>query len=266
MNEQQRRIAEYVARNAERMPYLTVDEIAGDLGVSIASVSRFARFVGYDGFKQLKSSFRDAAQATPRRKLEARLSVLDEADLIGQHIGSEIGHLDATARSIDRSRFDRAIDLLTASRRLFVYAAGPNEALSHLLSFRFGRFGYDVRPIGRDNARLAERVAQMREDDCLVCFGFFRESDEATILLKAAGARGVGTILITDLHVSTMGEHAEVVIRTERGRQAEYHSLTVPVAVIDCLILGVARRLPDETTAALDNVTSARAEVERLRQ
>lgn len=265
MNEQQRRIAEFVSRNADRMPYLTVGEVARELDVSIASVSRFARLVGFSGFKELKSSFRGRREATPRRKVEERLSSLSSTDVVGQLVLAEIAHLQETAAALTPEIFDAALRILTAGRRLFVYAGGPNEALAQIIEFRFGRFGYDVRRIGRDNARVSEQVAQMRENDAVLTFGFFRESSEVTVVLRAAERRGLGTILVTDLHVSRMSELASVVILVDRGRHDEYHSLVAPLAVIDCLVLGVAQRLPEESADSLDRVARARAEVEELR-
>lgn len=265
MNEQQRRIAEFVSRNADRMPYLTVGEVARELDVSIASVSRFARLVGFAGFKELKSAFRGRREATPRRKVEERLSNLSSTDVVGQLVLAEIAHLQETAAALTPEIFTAAIDRLTASRRLFVYAAGPNEALAQIIEFRFARFGYDVRRIGRDNARISEQVAQMREGDAVLTFGFFRESAEITIILRAAERRRLGTILVTDLHVSRMSEIADVVILVDRGRHDEYHSLVAPLAVIDCLVLGVAKRIPDESAESLDRVARARSEVEELR-
>ena len=265
LDEQQRAIAEFLSRNADRVAYLTVEEIASELSISIASVSRFARVAGYKGFKELKSAFREQASPTPRRKVESRVSAPMPEGVLSAVVTAEVEHLRETAGLISPEQLEAATTILTASRRLFVYAAGPNEALGHLIRFRFNRFGYDVRHIGRDNERLAENVAHIRGGDSLLAYGFFRESTEVSVLFAAARPLGCGTVLVTDLRVSGMAERADVTLRAERGPSESYHSLVAPIAVTDALILSVARRLGEEAADSLDAVARARTEIERLR-
>jgi len=51
----QKRLADCIARNSQDVPFQSVHEIAGVTGISIASISRFAREVGCDGFRDLKT-------------------------------------------------------------------------------------------------------------------------------------------------------------------------------------------------------------------
>jgi len=51
----QKRLADCIARNSQDVPFQSVHKIAGVTGISIASISRFAREVGCDGFRDLKT-------------------------------------------------------------------------------------------------------------------------------------------------------------------------------------------------------------------
>ena len=51
----QRSLAEYILANGEEVPFLSVHELAAAAGVSTASVSRFARAVGCESFKDFRT-------------------------------------------------------------------------------------------------------------------------------------------------------------------------------------------------------------------
>ena len=51
----QRKIADYFLGNQERIGNLSSFEVAREIGVSNASIIRFCRILGYEGFKDLKN-------------------------------------------------------------------------------------------------------------------------------------------------------------------------------------------------------------------
>ena len=51
----QQKIADYFIRNPERVGMCSSMEVAKEIGVSDASIIRFARTIGYEGFTDLKN-------------------------------------------------------------------------------------------------------------------------------------------------------------------------------------------------------------------
>ena len=51
----QQKIADYFLNNQERLAGLSSQEAAQEIGVSDASIIRFCRIIGYEGFKDLKA-------------------------------------------------------------------------------------------------------------------------------------------------------------------------------------------------------------------
>lgn len=62
----QQKIADYFIRNPERVGICSSMEVAKEIGVSDASITRFARAIGYEGFTDLKNDIYNnlAKQAT----------------------------------------------------------------------------------------------------------------------------------------------------------------------------------------------------------
>ena len=57
----QKRIADAITGSREEMPFLSVHDLAGRAGVSAASITRFARMLGFDSLK----AFRKALASIP---------------------------------------------------------------------------------------------------------------------------------------------------------------------------------------------------------
>ena len=56
----QKRLAQYLLSHFTEIPFQTVAEISNKAGVSDATVVRFSKTFGYDGFPQLKEQFQKA--------------------------------------------------------------------------------------------------------------------------------------------------------------------------------------------------------------
>ncbi|HOG48912.1 MAG TPA: hypothetical protein PLB78_19950, partial [Anaerolineae bacterium] len=70
---------------------------------------------------------------------------------------------------------------------------------------------------------------------------------------------GCGSVFLTDTLGATFKDRVDVVLAARRGPVSTFHSLTVPMAIINALILTVAMARPGESVAALDRLQELRA-------
>ncbi len=69
-------------------------------------------------------------------------------------------------------------------------------------------------------------------------------------------------ILLTDTLGSVIGEKVDIVLTARRGPVSAFHSLVVPMTIINTLLLEIATRDQDAVTANLDKLDQLR---ERLK-
>jgi DNA-binding MurR/RpiR family transcriptional regulator len=69
---------------------------------------------------------------------------------------------------------------------------------------------------------------------------------------------GCPSILLTDTLGPVLGDRADVTLAARRGPVSTFHSLTVPMSVLNALILAVAMANPDESLAALNRLQQLR--------
>ena len=51
----QRRLADYILENGDEIPFLSSHDMARAAGVSVPTISRFARAIGHDSFKDFRT-------------------------------------------------------------------------------------------------------------------------------------------------------------------------------------------------------------------
>lgn len=144
LSKAQQRIADYLSRNEGGIPYMTEHDIAENTGVSIATVSRFWKVIGFRNLKELKTRMKSETAAPPAAKLKDKLKRVSEQDVAGQMLTMEMRHLQDTFEHLSREDFQGAVETLAHARRVFVFGTGPSRSLCELFRFRFTRFGLDI--------------------------------------------------------------------------------------------------------------------------
>ncbi len=263
LSKSERRIAEYLLANYEQATFLSAAALAESLGVSESTTVRFARSIGYRGFPELRSALQSIfrAKVTPATRLQHKFADLKtgESDLFPQIVAMERQYLDEAVTSIDPDDLRRAIGIIAQAKRLFVRAGGPSAMLAELFELRMRRFGLLTISITESGRALTEKLQLMQPKDVVLATGFLRVSAELAAVIDHAHKTGCRTILLTDTLASAFGEQVDVVLAARRGPVSDFHSLTVPMAILNALILGVALRRPKASLDALKRFEELRA-------
>ena len=83
------------------------------------------------------------------------------------------------------------------------------------------------------------------------------------MVLDYAQEVGCPVIMLTDTLESIIGEKADVILAARRGPVSEFHSLVVPMTIINTILLAVAQEDQDHVMDNLDKLDQLR---ERLKQ
>lgn len=239
MSKSQQKIADFILKSPERIPFYTEEDIAAKAGVSIATVSRFWKSIGYDNLKSFKKYLQETQHSTPARKMQHVLEQT-EREVVAQMITSAAVNLEETAKRISRQAFDRAVEALNDADQIFVHGPGATSCLTDLLRFRLNRIGITVQIMAQSGHELLESLVHAGPKDVVLFFGFVRKSPEATVILDQASESGYTTILITDLLVSDMIDDSDIVLQVDRGDRDAFHSLVAPMTIVESLSVSLA--------------------------
>jgi len=242
LTKSEKRIADYMRQNQDEVAFLSAAEIAEQLDLSEATMVRFARSLGFDSYPALRSAlqFKFRHLATHSARLRSRLDDLREAgDIYERLVASEIAFMTESLQTLDRKALHTAVELLRTHRRVFVFGLGPSVSLVDLLEIRLTRSGKHVIPLRTSGRELLEPLLLMSKEDVLIAFCFFSMPPSLQIVLEQANLHKTPVILVTDTLGSLIGNRATVTLAARRGPISSFHSLTIPMTIINTLLLAL---------------------------
>ena len=267
LTKSEEQIANYIRRNQEESAFLSAAELAERLSLSEATIVRFARTIGFDSYpamrRVLQENFRK--RVTHSSRLQTRLEDLREGgDMLERMIASEIDYLSQALETVDRQAFMEAINLLKSHRRIFVFGVGPSISLVDLMEIRLRRTGWDVIPLTTTGREMLEPLLSMNEKDLLFSICFFDVTPSLELVLNYANEQNCKIIMLTDTLGSIVGEKADVVLAARRGPVSGFHSLVVPMTIINTLMLALAQEDQKHAIKNLDKLDELRERFKKI--
>jgi len=98
----------------------------------------------------------------------------------------------------------------------------------------------------------------MDGSDLLIAFGFFNVTPSLEMVLEHANSLKTPVILVTDTLGPVMGDKADIVLAARRGPVAAFHSLTVPMTIVNALMLALSLADQEKIMENLDNLDQLR--------
>jgi len=267
LTKSEKRIANYLRKNQEESAFLSAAELADRLGLSEATIVRFARTIGFDSYPAMREllqiNFR--RRVTHSTRLQSRLEdLLDGGDILERMIASEIDYLSQALETIDRVAFRKAVDLMKSHKRIFVFGLGPSVSLVELMEIRLRRVGIDVVPLTTTGREILEPMLRMDNQDLLFTICFFDISPPLELVLNYANEIGSKVVMLTDTLGSIVGDKADVVLAARRGPVSGFHSLVVPMTIINTLLLALAQEDQEHAVANLDKLDELRERFKKI--
>lgn len=266
LTKSEKRIANYLRKNQEESAFLAAGEIADRLGLSEATLVRFARSLGFSSYPAMRTVLQEAfrRRVTHSTRLRGRLEDLRQGgDIFERLVVSEMDYLAQALETVDRLALQKSVELLRSCEHIYVYGVGPSISLVNLMEIRLQRFGCQVIPIITDGREILEPLMMMNANDLLFMICFFDISPTQNLVMDYANEVNCKVIILTDTLGSIIGDKADIVLAARRGPMAEFHSLVVPMTIINTILLALANEDREQVMENLDKLDQLR---ERLKK
>ncbi|MDQ4212331.1 MurR/RpiR family transcriptional regulator [Microbacterium capsulatum] len=245
------KIAEVILAHPTAPVELTITELADRAGTSPATVTRFCRAIGFDGYTQFRvgvaaESGRGDAGTTWRTDIADDISQDDPADrvlltLLGLHTRS----METTTSLLDLDDVQLVARAIAESRHVDIYGVGGSGVIAEEFRGRLYRIGVNAHSWSDVHDGLTSAVLQ---DGSSVAVGISNTgSTEETIeMLSHARAAGALTVAITARADSWLASIADVAFITSSAsptdRPDDLSIKHAQLLVIDLLYVLVAQR------------------------
>ncbi|HEY8463420.1 MAG TPA: MurR/RpiR family transcriptional regulator [Bacillota bacterium] len=244
----EKRIAEYLLSHLREVIYLSITDLAERSKVSDATIVRFCKRLGMQGYQELKVMIAQDL-VSPIESIHESITEQDSnSEIMNKVFFSTIHSLQYTLRVINQKQFDLAIKALNDANLINIYGCGNSAAIALDLQHKLMRLGMKATAYN-DSHMQCIASTQLKSGDVCVAIshsGSSRDIVDAAELAKDAGAT---VICMTNIGRSPLSDLADIRLDTA-SKETHYHivalaSRIAQYTIVDSLytVLAVRRNI-----------------------
>ncbi len=247
-----KKVADCVLKNPAKIVHLSVNEMAELCGVSEATVVRFAKGLGYEGFHAMKIFLAGELNNVPSNYQihEDVLETDDTRTLLRKVFTSEVQALQDTLDAIDESAFERAVDAIVGARQVGFHAFGNSRTVAIDAHYRFLRIGL-LSYVSVDIANDLILASMMTPRDVAFGVSHSGSSKHTVRALTCAKEAGATTISLTGFPRSPITKVSDICLysmaRETMFREEAMASRVAQNCIMDALYVAVSFRRLEES-------------------
>jgi DNA-binding MurR/RpiR family transcriptional regulator len=258
-----RTLADYLLRNQMRVTALGIEELAEICEVSTATISRFARDIGFRNYSSMRAAVADTLQevlqpveklrSTIERRGQAASPAIESLEYAAANIAATIG-------SLPQAEIDAVARKLSRARAVYVMGFGLSSHLAGALVQHLQPFcPHVVEVVGSGGTEVAAgNLVDIHEKDVLVALSFPRYTLDCVRLASYARDRHATIVALTDSPASPLAELADSLLCVQSRHPVLPSSSSAALALIEALAVAlmVSNRANVEKAARLTDIIS----------
>ena len=209
----ERKIAEYILENAQNVSTMSINSLAQICGCGVATVVRFSRRLGFDGYGGLKLGL--ASEINSASALSNEIVTGDDCfQIFRKRINDIAITLQNTETVLNAKELDIAAEKIMNAKRVVLFGLGNSAAIAQDAAHKFLRLGLNAQACCDNHMQAI--VASHLDRDC-VAIGI-SHSGTSTDIIDALQLSKIGsayTICVTNFSSSPIVENSDLAIFTK---------------------------------------------------
>jgi DNA-binding MurR/RpiR family transcriptional regulator len=241
-------VAAFALSNPDEIAFGTTASIAAASDVQPSTLVRLAHHLGYGGFSDLQSIFRERLRDRTL-SYEERLISLEEAGGQDEDANLLSGFITAASQSINRlaatvetETFARAVDILAAAETIYLIAKRRSYPLTAHMTYAFSKLNIRHQIVASPNGVDLELVQFATARDAAIAASFSPYAADSLAQSQELANRGVPVIAITDSAFSPLAACATHWFEIAEADFAGFRSLSASMALTMALPVAIAER------------------------
>lgn len=236
MGKAEKRIADWIFENPGKIISLSIVELAEQCRCGEATIVRFAKRLGFNGFQELKFSLASENGGSP---VSTHITAQDSAFEIYQKVCNDIYlSLEKTKNSLKEKLLGEAAEKICKADKIVIFGLGNSSAIAIDASHKFMRAGLNAIAY-TDNHMQVIAASHLKENDIAIGISHSGSSKDIVEALKIAKEHKATTIAITNSGKSPILKQSDIVLSTA-SEETEYNILALnsriaQLAIIDTL-------------------------------
>jgi DNA-binding MurR/RpiR family transcriptional regulator len=245
MTDAEKKIADYILGHPEEIYKLNIHDLAKINDVSFPTVFRFAKTLGFEGFKEFKVELiKDMAVGMSMFVDNPDYSSTES--ITRNVFEQDINNLKETLDLIDYEDLEKAVDIIVKAKRILFFAVSSSLSVAFDAYNKFLRAGITCYYVS-DSYSQRIYSTQCAGSDAAIGISFSGESTEVVECLKNAKDKNAKTICVTTFMKSSITKFADVSLLTVPVKY-QYQKIDIPSrmsqhALLDALYLNVVLKM-----------------------
>jgi DNA-binding MurR/RpiR family transcriptional regulator len=233
----QKKMADYFIDNFDSIPFLSVQEVSKETGISVASVVRFAQSTGFSGYSELRDAIAESLQSQLSGKMIFPLfdKRKVEEDLLTAVANQDIKNINDTLTLIERDNFTKAVKEIGKADRVFTAGLGISYLLAEILAYQLTQVGIDASVFKHDYTIFHEQIMFLNKKDLVIAFSFPPYSKETIEACEYAGSKGIKIISITNKEASPVTLYSDINLVVQSENMLYTNSFAAISVVINAI-------------------------------
>lgn len=255
---QQRSIADYVLEHLTAVPFLSIPELARRVGVSEATIVRFAQRLGYPGFSELKVELVEILQQHLRQGAEEPSEVVAR-DVLAEVAELEKTNISRTVGALDRRVVRAAAEAAFQADVVFTFGMGVSAHLADLAAYTLLQVGVRTSNLSTRFSSPREQLVAVKPGDLVMVFSLPPYSRQGLEVLDEASGLGVPTVAVTDRVTAPAARLARWVLPVKSDNMMFTNAVAAVTVLLNALATEIATSHRGEAIAALSRINRALA-------
>ena len=253
----EKKIADWIAENPGKIISLSIVDLAEKCKCSEATIVRFSRKVGLEGYQDLKIALASESKTTVSTSISADDTAIQMFDKACNEIYCS---LELTKKALNPDALAVAADAICKAGKIALFGLGNSASVALDASHKFIRAGLNATACS-DNHMQMIVASHLAEGDVAIGVSHSGSSKDIVEALKVAKEHGATTIAITNVGKSPIDKVSDVVLHTSSA-ETDYtilalNSRIAQLAIIDTLYYYVVFNLSDKAIESIKETERA---------
>ncbi|MGO7587214.1 MurR/RpiR family transcriptional regulator [Rhizobium ruizarguesonis] len=241
-------VAAFALGNPDEIAFGTTASIAAASDVQPSTLVRLAHHLGYGGFSDLQSIFRERLRERTL-SYEERLVTLEQsngddedANLLSGFIAAANQSVNRLAATVQSDTFTKAVNILANAETIYLIAKRRSYPLTAHMTYAFSKLNIRHQIVASPNGVDPEMVQFATPKDAAIAASFSPYAADSLNQSQELADRGVPVIAITDSAFSPLAACATHWFEVAEADFAGFRSLSASMALTMALPVAIAER------------------------
>jgi RpiR family transcriptional regulator, carbohydrate utilization regulator len=255
----ERKVADQILSHPAEAVHPSIEELAANIGVSVSTLLRFVKKLGYEGYQQFRIALATETMAPEARFYDTTVPMSGDSAAIA--FGAARNALDMTEKVLDRAVLSEVARVACAASCIYVFGLGGSGVVAGDLVHKFIRTGLRCQTVEDFHLQLM-LASQTKKDDLAIVISNTGANKDLLTIVDLLRATGCGVAAITTYPRSPLARCADFTLLAAAAGASviseAFSARIAHLAIVDALYIEVMENLKG---GGLENVEKMRAAI-----